>query len=48
MVDLVIIGGGPAGLAAACTAWESGQRAILIQESEKEQGGIQRQCIPRG
>ena len=30
MVDLVIIGGGPAGLAAACKAWESGLREMCI------------------
>ena len=40
MVDLVIIGGGPAGLAAACKAWESGLRDILILERDKELGGI--------
>ena len=38
MVDLVIIGGGPAGLAAACKAWESGLRDILILERDKELG----------
>ena len=45
MVDLVIIGGGPAGLAAACKAWESGLRDILILERDKELGGILNQCI---
>ena len=35
MVDLVIIGGGPAGLAAACKACESGLRDILILERDK-------------
>ena len=44
MVDLVIIGGGPAGLAAACKAWESGLRDILILERDKELGGILNQC----
>ena len=38
--DVVIIGGGPAGLAAACKAWESGLRDILILERDKELGGI--------
>ena len=45
MVDLIIIGGGPAGLAAACKAWESGLRDILILERDKELGGILNQCI---
>ena len=36
MVDLVIIGGGPAGLAAACKAWESGLRDILSAHAEKQ------------
>ena len=48
MVDLVIIGGGPAGLAAACKAWESGLRDILILERDKELGGILNQCINNG
>ncbi len=48
MVDLVIIGGGPAGLAAACKAWESGLRDILILERDKELGGILNQCIHNG
>ena len=48
MVDLVIIGGGPAGLAAACKAWESGLRDILILERDKELGGILNQCIHAG
>ena len=48
MVDLVIIGGGPAGLAAACKAWENGLRDILILERDKELGGILNQCIHNG
>ena len=48
MIDLVIIGGGPAGLAAACKAWESGLRDILILERDKELGGILNQCIHNG
>ena len=48
MVDLIIIGGGPAGLAAACKAWESGLRDILILERDKELGGILNQCIHNG
>ncbi len=46
--ELVIIGGGPAGLAAALSAWEQGVRDILILERDKEAGGILNQCIHNG
>ena len=46
--DIVIIGGGPAGLAAAIAACENGVRDILILEREKELGGILNQCIHNG
>ena len=46
--DIVIIGGGPAGLAAAVSARESGARDVLILEREKELGGILNQCIHNG
>lgn len=46
--DIVIIGGGPAGLAAAIAARESGARDVLILEREKELGGILNQCIHNG
>ncbi len=46
--DLIIIGGGSAGLAAAKTAKEKGISRILILEREKELGGILRQCIHNG
>ena len=46
--DLVIIGGGPAGLAAAASAKESGIESILILERDKELGGILNQCIHNG
>lgn len=48
MHELIIIGGGPAGLAAACTAWESGLKDILVIERDKELGGILNQCIHNG
>ncbi len=47
-VDLVIVGGGPAGLAAAISAKENGIDSILIIERDKELGGILNQCIHNG
>lgn len=46
--EVVIIGGGPAGLAAAVRLYEKGVRDILIVEREKTLGGILRQCIHDG
>ena len=46
--DMVIIGGGPAGLAAAARAKECGIDNILILERDKELGGILNQCIHGG
>ncbi|MBQ9710043.1 MAG: FAD-dependent oxidoreductase [Clostridia bacterium] len=46
--DLVIIGGGPAGLAAAVAAYDSGVEDILILEREPILGGILNQCIHNG
>ncbi len=46
--DLVIVGGGPAGLAAAVSAKDSGIDSILIIERDKELGGILNQCIHNG
>jgi NADPH-dependent 2,4-dienoyl-CoA reductase/sulfur reductase-like enzyme len=46
--DLVIIGGGPAGLAAAVSARDNGIESILIIERDKELGGILNQCIHNG
>lgn len=46
--DIVIVGGGPAGLAAAIAAWDQGIRRILILERDKELGGILNQCIHNG
>ena len=46
--DVVIVGGGPAGLAAAASAKEEGTDSILILERDKELGGILNQCIHNG
>ncbi len=46
--DLVIVGGGPAGLAAAISAKDSGIESILVIERDRELGGILNQCIHNG
>ena len=46
--DIVVIGGGPAGLAAAASARKSGIERIVILERDKELGGILNQCIHNG
>ena len=46
--DLVIIGGGPAGMAAAVAAYDAGVRDILILERDSGLGGILKQCIHNG
>lgn len=46
--DIVIIGGGPAGLAAAVSAYDKGVKDILILERENRLGGILNQCIHNG
>ncbi len=46
--DIVIVGGGPAGLAAAASAKKAGADSILILERDKELGGILNQCIHNG
>ena len=47
-VDVLVIGGGPAGLAAAVAAWEKGCKNVLILERENALGGILKQCIHNG
>ncbi|MBQ9086471.1 MAG: FAD-dependent oxidoreductase [Clostridia bacterium] len=47
-VNLVIIGGGPAGMSAAIAAYEEGERDILILERDSSLGGILQQCIHNG
>lgn len=46
--DLVVIGGGSAGLAAACAAYENGIKSIIVLEKEPILGGILQQCIHNG
>ena len=48
MTDLVIIGGGPAGMSAAVAAYESGIQDIVILERDSALGGILQQCIHNG
>ncbi|MEG1641936.1 MAG: FAD-dependent oxidoreductase [Synergistaceae bacterium] len=47
-IDVLIIGGGPAGLAAAISAYEEGCQNILILERDDTLGGILKQCIHNG
>jgi len=48
MTELVIIGGGPAGMSAAVEAYHAGVRDIMILERDKNLGGILQQCIHNG
>ena len=48
MTELVIIGGGPAGMSAAVAAYENGIKDILILERDSALGGILQQCIHNG
>ncbi len=46
--DLIVIGGGPAGLAAATEAKKNGVEKIVVLERDRELGGILQQCIHNG
>jgi NADPH-dependent 2,4-dienoyl-CoA reductase/sulfur reductase-like enzyme len=46
--EIIVVGGGPAGLAAAIEAYKSGSRNILVLERDRELGGILMQCIHNG
>ena len=46
--DIVIIGGGPAGMAAAVAAYDSGVQDVVIIDREEKLGGILKQCIHNG
>ena len=47
-VDVLVVGAGPAGLAAAIAAREAGIESLIVLEREMEPGGILRQCIHNG
>ncbi len=46
--DVIIVGGGPAGLAAAVAACDKGAESVLVIERDREVGGILNQCIHNG
>ena len=46
--DVIVIGGGPAGLAAACSACDRGAEKVLVIERDRSLGGILNQCIHNG
>ena len=46
--DLVVIGGGPAGLAAGIAAFDGGVKDVVVLERESEPGGVLKQCIHNG
>ncbi len=46
--DVIVVGGGPAGLAAAVSASDNGAKSVLILERDREVGGILNQCVHNG
>ena len=46
--EIVVIGGGPAGMAAAVAAYDSGVTDVIILDREEQLGGILKQCIHNG
>lgn len=48
VIDMIIIGAGPAGLAAAAAAYDAGCRSLIVLERDSSPGGILQQCIHNG
>ena len=46
--QVAVIGGGPAGMAAACAAFDAGAEEVIIVERDRFLGGILQQCIHNG
>ena len=46
--DIVVVGGGPAGMAAAVAAFDRGVRDVVIIDREESLGGVLKQCIHNG